>query len=246
MTIPSSLLDELRKAKKVGVLTGAGVSKESGVSTWREAQTGIWSQYRPEDLATPEAFEADPELVWKWYSRLRQLMGKAKPNPGHVALAEMARRFEAFTLITQNIDGLHQQVGSQDVVELHGRLARTKCYPENRVVEDWEDDGSVPPRCPHCKGMLRPDIVWFGEQLPAEAIDRAYEVARHCDVFFSVGTSSLVYPAADLPFQALRRGAVVVEVNPDETPLSGQADFVLRGPSGEVLPQLVEAMDSEG
>jgi len=246
MSIPSSLIDQLQKASKVAVLTGAGVSKESGVATWREAQTGIWARHRPEDLATPEAFEADPELVWKWYVHLRELMEEAQPNPGHHALVELAGYFEDFCLITQNIDSLHHRAGSKDVVELHGSLARTKCYPENRVVEEWQDDGRIPPRCPHCGGMLRPDIVWFGEQLPADAIDRAYEVARSCDVFFSVGTSSLVYPAADLPFQALRRGALVVEVNPDATPLSDQADFVLRGPSGEILPQVVEALKGEG
>lgn len=233
------LVETLRAARHIAVLTGAGVSAESGIPTFRDAQVGLWAQYRAEDLATPEAFMRNPKLVWDWYAWRREIVGKSRPNAGHYALAEMQRRVALFTLITQNVDGFHQLAGSTDVIELHGNLFRTKCFQEDTVVERW-DTSITPPLCTHCGGFLRPDVVWFGEQLPPAALDAAARAAVACDVFFSIGTSGLVEPAASLARVALLQGAKVVEVNPTETPLARLATFVLSGPSGEILPELVK------
>jgi NAD-dependent deacetylase len=224
----------------VVALTGSGISAESGVPTFRDARTGLWSRYDPEELATPEAFARDPELVWKWYTWRRGLVEGAKPNAGHEALADLERRVPVFSLVTQNVDGLHQEAGSANVVELHGNIRRSRCPAENLTVEP-DDTNHTLPLCPNCGSPLRPDVVWFGEVLPAEGLRMASEATRSCDVFLSVGTSGLVYPAASLPYEALENGATVVEVNPDPTPLSALADFSLRGRAGEVLPRLVGA-----
>lgn len=247
MAIPISndLIEILRNARRVAVLTGAGISAESGVPTFRDAQTGLWGQYNPQDLASPQAFQRNPRLVWEWYAWRRELVSKAKPNPGHFALAEMERRIPVFTLITQNIDGLHQQAGSGlrfDIIELHGNLQRTKCAADKEIVESWPPTDETPPRCPRCGGLLRPDVVWFGEALPLDALQNAAEASQICEVFFSIGTSGMVEPAASMPFVALKAGATVVEINPHETPLTGAANYVLAGPSGEVLPQLVQSV----
>ncbi len=239
--IPESLVEALRGAQTVTMLTGSGVSAESGVPTFRDAQTGLWARYDPADLATPEAYSRDPRLVWEWYEWRRGLVAQAGPNPGHLALAQLERHVSRFTLITQNVDGLHRRAGSGNLIELHGNIMRTKCSAEGVAVEDYEPEGA-PPVCPNCGAPLRPDVVWFGEALPADALHAASEAARSCDLFFSVGTSGLVQPAASLPFEAQRSGAtVVVEVNPDKTPLSRHADYVLRGRAGKVLPALLEA-----
>src|SRR5574341_154130 len=202
--IPPVLIESLRAARHVAVLTGSGISAESGVPTFRDAQTGLWAKYRPEELATPEAFRRNPRLVWEWYEWRRGLVAKAAPNPGHLALAELERRVPRLTLVTQNVDGLHQQAGSRGVIELHGNLQRTKCFEENVVVEAWPITGAAPPRCPRCGGLLRPDVVWFGEALPQPALAAAVEAAQACDLFFAIGTSALVQPAASLPFEAIR------------------------------------------
>jgi NAD-dependent deacetylase len=237
--LPSGLIEALRGAERVVALTGSGISAESGVPTFREAQTGLWERYDPQDLATPEAFARDPRLVWEWYQWRRKLVAEAEPNPGHRALAELERRIPEFTLVTQNVDGLHTRAGSRRVVELHGNILRSKCSLEDEVVQPEERDDSVPPHCPHCGAFLRPDVVWFGEILPPGAFEAASEAARGCDLFLSIGTSSLVYPAAALPYEALENGATLVEVNPSETPLSPHADYALRGRAGEVLPELL-------
>ena len=239
--ISPDLINLLRAARQVAVLTGAGISAESDIPTFREAQTGLWSKYDPQELATPEAFQKNPKLVWEWYAWRRELVAKAKPNAGHVALAELARRIPQFTLITQNVDNLHQDAGSQNVIELHGNIRRTKCSLEGVIVVTWVDTGEVPPRCPHCGARLRPDVVWFGEPLPAEALNAAIEAATTCDLFFSIGTSGLVEPAASLARVALQHRAAVIEINPTATPLSAAATFILHAPAGEVLPQLVRA-----
>jgi NAD-dependent deacetylase len=239
--IPEPLTATLRSARKVAVLTGSGISAESGVPTFRDAQTGLWARYDPMELATPEAFERDPRLVWEWYAWRRELVGKAAPNPGHEALAELERRVPNFVLLTQNIDGLHRRAGSQNVVELHGNITRSKCSVELVLATPHEDDIEVPPSCPGCSAFLRPDVVWFGEALPTGAIEDAFDAARDGDVFFSIGTSGLVQPASLLAFEALRHGAVVVEINPDETPLTRHADYTLRGRAAEVLSALVRA-----
>lgn len=240
ITIPDSLVIRLRTARRVAVLTGAGISAESGVPTFREAQTGLWARYDPEDLATPEAFRRNPRLVWEWYAWRRELVSTAAPNAGHQALVTLEQQLPTFTLITQNVDGLHRRAGSHNVLELHGNLFRTKCFSEDQPVENWSDGDEVPPRCPRCGGLLRPDVVWFGEMLPAGALRVAEHAAAEAEIFFSIGTSALVYPATELPFMALNAGATVVEINPQPTPLSPHATFSLHGAAGEVLPSLVE------
>lgn len=243
---PAQLIQELRQAGHIAVLTGAGISAESGVPTFRDAQTGLWARYSPEELATPQAFRRNPRLVWEWYAWRRELVTKAEPNPGHLALAQLEAYFSArngcFTLITQNVDGLHQRAGSQNVIELHGNINRTKCFEEEIIVETWPPTGDVPPACPYCGGYLRPDVVWFGENLPASALVAASTAAQTCDVFMSIGASGLVQPAASLPYLALRHGAVVVEINPDETPLTAQVTYVFNGLAGQVLPILWQVL----
>jgi NAD-dependent deacetylase len=243
MTIPDKLIQRLVTAKNVAVLTGAGVSAESGVPTFREAQTGLWAKFKPEDLATPSAFRRNPQLVWEWYEWRRKLVAAAQPNPAHLALAEMEKLFPQFRLITQNVDGLHQRADSRCVVELHGNITRTKCFEEGTIVASWADTGEVPPQCPNCGGHLRPDVVWFEEPLPEGAMKLATEASTSCDVFFSIGTSTVVYPAATLPTEALRSGAVVVEINPHPTPFTDQAHFVLAGAAGVVLPELLNTLN---
>ena len=242
MTIPAKLVECAREARHVVVLTGAGVSAESGVPTFRDAQTGLWADFKPEELATPNAFRRNPRRVWEWYAWRRELVAKIEPNPAHRALAAMEQFFPRFTLVTQNVDGLHQLAGSRQVIELHGNITRTKCFEEDVVVTEWPDTGDVPPRCPRCGGLLRPDVVWFEESLPEEATAEAFAASKSCDVFLCIGTSSEVYPAAWLPLEALGAGAVVVEINPNTTLLTAKADFVLGGAAGVVLPQLLSEL----
>jgi NAD-dependent deacetylase len=241
-----SQLERLRAARSVVALTGAGISAESGVPTFRDAQTGLWAKYSPEELATPEAFLERPRFVWDWYVWRRQLTSAASPNPGHLALVALAKMFPSFTLVTQNVDGLHTRAGSADVVELHGSIALTLCFDERTPVSenDYTDDGKTPPRCPRCGGLLRPGVVWFNESLPPAALARAERAAQSCDVLLSIGTSSLVHPAAGLPLLAQRSGALLVEVNPSSTPLTRHADAVLAGPAGQILPQLLRELSS--
>ena len=227
-------------------MTGAGVSAESGIPTFRDAQTGLWSKFRAEDLATPEAFQRDPETVWTWYRHRAEQAATVEPNPGHFALAQLEQRVEHFTLITQNVDGLHRRAGSQRVLELHGDISRAICHITRRPVTEKylvETAGSPPPSPHHPAGLCRPDVVWFGEMLPDGVLDQAFEASQQCDVFLSIGTSSVVEPAASLAVAAHRAGAFLIEINPGETPLSSLADAVLAGPSGTVLPRLLQAMD---
>jgi NAD-dependent deacetylase len=242
LSIPLELIETLRLARYVVVLTGAGVSAESGVPTFRDAQTGLWAKYSPEELATPEAFRRNPKLVWEWYAWRRGLVAQAQPNPGHLALAELEGLAPQFTLITQNVDSLHQRAGSRSMVELHGNLSRVICSRERRVVETWAETGELPPRCPECASYLRPDVVWFGETLPQRALEAALEAAALADVFISIGTSALVQPAASLPAIALEHSAAVVEINPDRTPLTARVTYALQGPAGQILPALVKAL----
>lgn len=246
MNISPDLVKLLNNAQRVTVLTGAGVSAESGVPTFRDAQTGLWARFRPEELATPTAFRRNPKLVWEWYAWRRELVAKARPNPAHFALVELEKRTSQFTLITQNVDGLHQRAGSWNVIELHGNITRTKCFEEDRVLTDGPDTGEEPPRCPNCGGRLRPDVVWFEEMLPPEATSRAFERTAGCEVFLSIGTSTVVYPAAVLPFHALENGATVVEINPDSTPLTENVHYALTGPAGEILPELLKRLSHHG
>jgi NAD-dependent deacetylase len=242
LDLPKLLIDRLRSAEHVAVLTGAGISAESGVPTFRQAQTGLWAQYDPQELATPQAFQENPKLVWEWYEWRRQLVSKATPNAGHLALATLQMMLPKLTLITQNVDGLHQRAGSPEVIALHGNIMKTKCFAHNHPVEKWPKNANLPPNCPICGSLLRPDVVWFGESLPTDALQTAVQAAQSCDLFLSIGTSALVHPAASLPLLAIENGATAVEINPQHTPITSQMDFVLSGAAGEIVPALVEVM----
>jgi NAD-dependent deacetylase len=233
----------LRGARRVAVLTGAGISAESGVPTFRGPE-GLWRKFRAEDLATPEAFARDPVLVWEWYDWRRGIIAKVAPNPGHVVLARWETLFPDFTLITQNVDGLHARAGSRRLLELHGNIWKTRCPDEGRVAENRDVPLSpIPPRCASCGGLLRPHIVWFGEGLDQDILRQAFSACAQADVMLTVGTSALVHPAASLPFAAAESGATVIEINPDPTPLTPHADILLRGKAGEILSRLAAALD---
>jgi NAD-dependent deacetylase len=239
----ASARQRLSVARRVAVLTGAGISAESGIPTFRDAQTGLWAQFDPVQLATEEGFRADPSLVWRWYAWRRTLVGQAQPNAGHRALAAAEARFERLRVITQNVDGLHARAGSTDLIELHGNILRTICLERCGFSEDAPAmlPRGEPPRCPRCGAWLRPAVVWFGEMLePADLEDAAAE-AQSCDVMLVVGTSGLVYPAAGLPAGARRAGAAVITVNPAPTDLDPIASVCIRGKAAEVLPALLEA-----
>jgi len=232
-------MDQIREwldsARSVAVLTGAGISAESGIPTFR-GPGGLWRQYRPEDLATPEAFARDPRLVWEWYDWRRSLIAPAQPNAGHLALAELERRFPAFSLITQNVDGLHDRAGSRHVLKVHGDIWTLRCSECGREHADFRTPlPELPPRC-FCGGIERPGVVWFGEALPDEIWRRAELAARHASLFLVIGTSAAVYPAAGLIELAKSAGARVVEVNVEETAVSPIVDLSLRGPAAEILP----------
>jgi len=246
----AATLDELaglvRSARAVAVMTGAGISAESGVPTFR-GPDGLWRNHSATELATPAAFARDPALVWQWYQWRQGLIGRAQPNAGHLALARLQARVPEFALITQNVDGLHQRAGSTNVIELHGSIWRARCARACGVVRELAgpvagaatagDSAAELPTCP-CGALLRPDVVWFGEALDEGHLDRAVHAARHCDVFLVVGTSALVYPAAGLPVIAADGGAVVAEVNVDDTPLTPHAAVLLRGRAADLLPAL--------
>jgi NAD-dependent deacetylase len=250
VTIPVELIELLRgtlpsdsgPGLRLVALTGAGVSQESGLRTFRDAQAGLWAQYKPTELASPEAFARDPKLVWDWYAWRREAVKAVRPNAGHYALVEVEKRTSHFTLITQNVDNLHRMAGSQNVLELHGNIQRVRCADCYAFTEIWDDDSEAVPRCKQCGGLLRPDVVWFGESLPRDQLEAAVVATRTCDIFFSIGTSGVVQPAASLGFAAHNRGAVVVEINAEPTPLTSKANYVLQGKSGEILPRLVEAV----
>ena len=222
----------------MAVLTGAGVSAESGVPTFR-GPGGLWKQYRPEDLATPGAFARDPKMVWEWYDWRRSVIARAQPNAGHRALAELERRKRDFLLITQNVDGLHERAGSRQLVRLHGDIWTVRCLGCGREQRNEQVPlAPLPPLC-SCGGLLRPGVVWFGEALPGEALEAAFDAARRAEVFLLLGTSSLVFPAAGLPRAALERGARVIEINLEPTDLSPLAQISVRGRTGELLPEIV-------
>lgn len=236
------LLNRLSAVHNVVVLTGAGISAESGVPTFREAQSGLWARYRPEELATREAFADHPQRVLDWYRWRRELIQKAQPNAGHTALARMEeiihKQGGEFHLITQNVDNLHQRAGNQSVLELHGNIFQFKCF-DCEKKQTPPDEMIDLPRCQACQGLLRPDVVWFGENLSAHLLEKAVAVCQQADLLFLIGTSAVVQPAASLPLYALREGAFLVEINPAPTPLSPRCDLTLRIPAGEILPELV-------
>ncbi len=233
--------ERLKRARSVVVLTGAGVSAESGIPTFRGPE-GLWQQYKPEDLATPEAFQRDPRLVWQWYDWRRQKIAQASPNPAHHALVQIERIVPEFALVTQNIDGLHRLAGSQRLIELHGCIWRIRCQAEKTVRENREIPlRIIPPRC-DCGSLLRPDVIWFGEPLSVETQAQAFAVAESADVFLTVGTSALVQPAALLPIVARERGALVIEINPTPTAITPFVDSHLQGQAGILLPKILSIL----
>lgn len=239
-----TVAEKLAAAKKVVALTGAGVSKESGIPTFRDALTGLWANYEPEKLATPQGFLADPPLVWQWYDFRRKKVQEVQPNPGHFAIAELQSLIPEVVVVTQNVDGLHKRAGSSDIVELHGNIQEFFCFDDRHpAVEIVPFDLKEPPLC-HCGSMLRPGVVWFNEALPTGALERANRLVRQADVVLVIGTSGIVYPAASLPFSASDAGAFVVEVNPDETPITEVADRFLQGAAGLLLPELIDGVRS--
>lgn len=248
MTNPIPELEDARSildaAARIAVLTGAGASAESGIPTFRDAQTGMWARFDPHQLASPEGFAEHPGRVWDWYQWRRELIGRSEPNPGHFALARLQRLKPGMTLITQNVDGLHQRAGSTEVLELHGSIQRTVCSVTRRSIdEDWLErhaDDHPPPSPHHEHGLARPDVVWFGEALPGSVLEQAFEAAAACDVMLVVGTSGEVHPAASLPGIARDAGACVIDINPERTPISAIAEIHLRGTGSDCLPRLVD------
>ena len=237
--------EALGRARRLSALTGAGVSAASGIPTFRGAD-GLWKKVRAETLATPEAFDNDPRLVWEWYDWRRQMVATARPNPAHDVLAKWTRVRPGFTLITQNVDGLHEKAGAERLVRLHGSIWHVRCYQRCAAGRrDWRDDTAplptLPPRCPHCGGIVRPGVVWFGEGLDPEDVANA-TAATDCEIFLTIGTSAVVYPAAGLVHQAKRRGAFTVEINLEATEASQVVDVALRGQAAEILMRLDAAI----
>lgn len=241
----------IRSAKIVAVSTGAGMSKESGIPTFRDAHDGLWSRFNPEELATEAAFRAAPARVWSWYAERRSRMAACSPHPGHLALADLQGLVPELVVITQNIDGLHQRAGSRDVIELHGRIDRFRCIdcstePEMPPLVEPGSSEQEPPVCAACGADIRPAVTWFGEMLPPRAVERAWEIASSCDVLIVVGTSGTVWPAAELPHLARREGTPVIEISPEPTAVTPVSDIFLEGPAGEVLPALIAAVREAG
>jgi NAD-dependent deacetylase len=250
IAIPPDLITTLRAANHVVFLTGAGVSAESGIPTFRDAMTGLWERYSAEQLATADAFTRDRDLVWGWYEWRRMQVMKTRPNAAHRAIAAIASKVSRVDVVTQNVDDLHERAGSSNVLHLHGRLNHPFCFdcrhtyalPPETPDEPEGGRRLAPPRCDRCNGHIRPGVVWFGEMLPEPEWDAAVKACESCDVLFSVGTSSLVQPAAGLPLLAARRHATVVQVNPNSTSLDSIARFNLVGPAGVIMPALFDSV----
>lgn len=233
----------INNSTRVVVSTGAGVSRESGIPTFRENQTGIWANFNPEELATVQGFLKNPSLVWDWYQERIKMIEIVEPNQGHYAIAELEKLIDDFILITQNIDNLHQKAGSKNVCELHGNIFQYKCFEEDTIIDQLPESEESPPRCPDCHGMIRPNVVWFGESLPEEPLNTAFNKSSTCDCIIVVGTSGQVQPAASLPFIAKQRsGAGIIEINPNRSAITEIADVFLQSKSGDALSLLVEML----
>jgi NAD-dependent deacetylase len=234
----SIVREKIAAARSLAVLTGAGISADSGVPTFRGAD-GLWRNFRAEDLATPEAFARDPRLVWEWYNWRRELIATKQPNAAHAAVVELEHRCSEFWLITQNVDGLHRAAGSEKLSEIHGNIWQVRCTLCGVIEENHDVPIPILPSCPHCQGLLRPHIVWFGESLFASDLSRCAAALRSCDVLLVIGTSGVVYPAAGFASLAKAAGAFVAEINPDATPNSDTVDVALRGRAKEIVPLLL-------
>ncbi|MBV7477511.1 NAD-dependent deacylase [Pseudomonas sp. PDM31] len=248
MTVTEQAVDVLQKAKKVVFFTGAGISADSGIPTYREKLSGVWAGFDPRDLETAKAFRKNPGLVWGWYLWRRLRVAQAEPNPAHLAVARLANSQRQVSVITQNIDDLHERAGSLNVVHLHGSLAMPKCFACHRPAVVSPDHSAVPdngaliepPRCPRCNGKMRPAVVWYEEDLPPQAWKAAVLLVKDCDLLISVGTSGIVMPAAGLPDLALASGASVIHVNKADVAMGEEREFMLMGAAAEVLPMLLE------
>jgi NAD-dependent deacetylase len=240
--INPEVVQRLRTASHVAVLTGSGVASECGVPSAKDSLTGPWAEYDRSELATQQGFLRNPRLVWEWYAHRRAVIDQLEPGASHYALVDLEQYFQDFLLITQSVDGLHWRAGSRDLLELHGNIARTRCFECGGYAQGWDEDGSIPPVCAHCGGMLRPDVVWLGEGIPSHGLRRAYEAAERAQVFLSIGASARVQPASSLPMIAKRAGAFVVEINPEETALALMADCWMPYKAEAILPVLVKEL----
>ena len=239
------LVGKLRNCSKAVVLTGAGISAESGVPTFR-GKEGLWGKFKPEQLASMDAFMSSPKIVWEWYNWRRDLIAKVKPNAGHAALVNLENLIDEFTLVTQNVDNLHVLAGSKSILELHGNIFRNKCMDCNALYEEEGDiNPDKIPACTQCNGKIRPDIVWFGEMLDSDIINTAFQRAEEAELFFAIGTSALVHPAASLLVVAKQHGAILIEINVERTALSDIVDYHFEGKSGQFLPELVEQLKEQ-
>ncbi|MFB1012092.1 MAG: NAD-dependent deacylase [Thiopseudomonas sp.] len=242
--IPQPVMDAVQQARHLVIFTGAGVSAESGVHTFRDALTGLWARFDPAQLATPDAFMRDPALVWGWYEWRRQLLLKVQPNAAHHAIARLQRGLPGVTVITQNVDDLHERAGSRAVLHLHGSIFAPRCFDCARphafdAPPQLDHEQAVePPRCTDCGGPVRPGVVWFGESLPETALSAAFAAAESCDCLLSIGTSGVVHPAALIPTMASRAGATVIHVNPEPVPVRHAREYSLQGPAGVIVPLL--------
>ena len=236
--IDKSLIDSLRKSESIVFFTGAGISSESGIPTFR-GKDGIWNKLRPEELANFDAFMRNPEMVWEWYNHRKKIIHEAKPNAAHLAIAEMQNHFKNVTVVTQNIDNFHRRAGSNNIFELHGNIERNFCINCKKYYNEELDFSAGVPKC-DCGGLIRPDVVWFGEYLPEDQFLGGEKAAINSDIFFVVGTSAVVYPAAGLVYTAKQSGSTIVEINIEETPLSSIANYSFFGKAGEILPRILE------
>jgi len=239
MEISNTLLSKLKTFRNVVAVCGAGISRESGVPTFR-GENGLWKKFRPEELANFDAFISNPELVWEWYNFRKRLISSVEPNPGHYSLFEMEGLFENFFIITQNVDNLHRRTGNKNVIEIHGNIMRSKCIKCNKYYDDLPFDENVKSvlEC-GCGGIIRPDVVWFGEMLSENLLAKSYELLGECQLLFVIGTSGYVYPAASFPLLAKENDAYLVEINIERTNISNIMDEVLLGPAGEILPEII-------
>lgn len=245
LTLPNAVLSRLKTAQRVVALTGGGMAAESKVPSFRESHTGEWANYDVSELATPQAFQRNPRLVWEWYDFRRRAAEASAPSRAHYALVDLEQHYPAFTLITQTIDGLHWHAGSRDLIELNGCLRRSRCYEAGHVISAWEDVGEVPPHCPHCGSMLRPDVVMFGEGLPQWELQRAQQVVEQCDIFFCVGTIGVIDPVVSFPLIAKRVGALVLAITDEDSIYTLMSEYVIPARPGEVLSDLVQMVVGE-
>jgi NAD-dependent deacetylase len=244
MEFSQDFVNNLKSAKSILFFTGAGISAESGISTFR-GKDGLWNKLKPEELASFDAFMRNPDMVWEWYQYRRKIVENTEPNPGHYAIAELEKYFEV-NVVTQNVDNLHARAGSTNIDELHGSIVRNFCMDCKTFYHDFEvDSGKKVPRCKKCNGLIRPDVIWFGENLRGDAFPNGERKAKECDICFVVGTSAIVYPAIYIPITAKQYGAYIVEINIENTEFSYQADYSIFGKSGEILPKIVDLVKKD-